>query len=555
MKQVVIGIDFGTLSVRAVAFNKENGEEIAQAVYDYPHGCLDRSLPDGTPVGLNECFQDPHEYEDGLSYVVRSVLNDGRIDPEDVVSVGVDFTFCTVLPVDEKGTPLCYLDKYKSRPQAYVKMWKHHGAQKEADLINALAEERKESFLSWSGGKVSSEYLLPKIFETLNKDPEVFHEMAYFLEAGDWIVWKLTGHQKRNLSMAGYRGLYRNGFPSRTFLKALDPQLEDLEDTVLKAEYIPAGSFAGVISPEGAELTGLKEGTIVAACQGDCYATVPASGVIENDAVVAVIGTSSVCMLQQDEEKNIPGSNGVVYSGMLEGKYGFEAGQCCVGDHFAWFTQNMVPEAYVEAAEEEGVSVFTYLQEKAAALKAGESGLIALDWWNGTRSLLMDGELTGMLLGCTLKTKPEEIYRALVEATAYGTRLILESFRENGLRIKRFAAAGGITYKDPFVMQTYADILNMDIEVASTTECGALGSAIYALKAAGSENGGYDSYEEAVAHMVRPPRAVYHPDKENVPVYDRLFKEYRTLHDFFGRDEESPMKQLLKIKKEAVNEA
>ena len=552
MKTTVIGLDFGTLSARAAAFDIRTGEEKASAVFVYPHGCLDERLPEGTPVGLNECYQDPKDYEDALRTVIREVLDKGHIAPEEVLCVGTDFTFCTMLPVDKEGTPLAFRKEYASRSQAYVKLWKHHGAQKEADRINALAKERQEDFLKWSGGTVSSEYLLPKIWETLNKDPEIFEEAAYMIEAGDWITWQLTGKQVRNMSMAGYRGLYRDGWPSKDFLAALDERLKDLPETKLKSRMAPAGSLIGVVDEKGAALTGLKEGTYVSASQGDCYTTVLACGITKSAHMAAVIGTSAVYMVQDHRDFSVPGSNGTVLNGMLEGFYGFESGQCCLGDHFSWFEAHMVPASYEEEAGRRGVPVLSLLEEKAALLKPGASGVIALDWWNGTRSLLMDGELTGMFLGCTLKTTPEELFRALIEATAFGARLILDNDRKSGLKILRFTAAGGITHKNALLMQIFADVLNMEIDVAATTECGALGCAVYALTAAGKENGGCDTYEEAVKMLVKPAVKTYRPDPEHTKIYDELYQEYVTLHDFFGRDQESPMKKLLEIKKEVL---
>ncbi|MBR0087439.1 MAG: ribulokinase [Lachnospiraceae bacterium] len=552
MRKTVIGVDFGTLSARAAAFDIQTGEELASSTFYYPHGCLDTILPDGTPVGINECYQDPADYRLGLGWVIRDVLKKAALSPEEVLAVGTDFTFCTMIPVYEDGTPLSFSEKYRSRSQAYVKLWKHHGAQKEADEINRLAREGNEDFLSWSGGTVSSEYLLPKIWETLNKDPEVFHEAAYMLEAGDWITWLLTGKQVRNRSMAGHRGLYRDGYPSRDFLKALDPALEDLAETRLNAPVLPAGSLAGYVDEKGAALTGLKEGTYVTVSQGDCYTTVPASGVTSPGVMAAVIGTSAVYMVQGNEIRDISGSNGAVFGSMVEGLYGFESGQCCVGDEFSWFTDNMVPWSYEEEARKKGISVFKLLQDKAARLKPGASGVMALDWWNGTRSILMDGELTGMFIGCTLKTTPEKLYRAMVESTAFGARLILDNNRKNGLDISRFIAAGGISYKDPLLMQIYADVLNMPIEVAATRECGALGSAVYALAVLKKAEGAENAYEEAVSALVRPSENRYVPIPEHTVVYEKLYREYLLLHDCFGRDKNSPLKKLLEIKKEAL---
>lgn len=549
-KNVVIGIDFGTLSVRAVAFHAVTGDVIASGSYGYPHGCLDETLPDGTPVEKLACYQDPHDYEEGLGKVIRSVLRDGRIDPDRVLAVGTDFTFCTVLPVTGDGTPLCYLEPYQGRTQAYVKLWKHHSAQAEADMINRIAQERGEGFLSWSGRTVSPEYLLPKVWETLHRDPELFADSAYFLEAGDWITYRMTGTLVRNLGMAGYRGLYNGEDPSDAFLSALDPGLLELRQKIFSIPVRKPGTIAGFIDAEGAERTGLPEGTPVAVCQGDSLTTLPATGVTESGTLSTVIGTSACQLTLSPDFHEVPGSNGCIFDGILPGFYGLESGQCCVGDHFSWLEEHLVPEVYVSEAKAKGISVLSLLTEKASQLKPGQSGLLALDWWNGTRSTLMDGELTGLILGMTLQTKPEEIFRALVEATAFGNRMIVDNYTSHGIRISNCVAAGGIAQKNQMLLQIYADVLDRDIAVADTAECGALGSAIYALAAAGAPCGVHNA-EDAIKRLVRPCRAVVSPIPSHVKVYERIYGEYKRLYQYFGTKKENPMKIMMGIRKES----
>ncbi|MBQ3864940.1 MAG: ribulokinase [Clostridia bacterium] len=549
-KKYVIGIDFGTLSVRAAAFRTDSGEEAASASYAYPHGCMDECLPDGTAVEPLACYQDPREYEEGLGNVIRSVLEKGRIDPKSVLAVGTDFTFCTVLPLTREGTPLCYLDKYRGRTQAYVKLWKHHSAQAEADRINETAQQRGESFLSWSGGTVSPEYLLPKVWETLHRDPDLFAETSYFLEAGDWITFRMTGTMVRNLGMAGYRGLYAGKDPSDAFLCALDPNLLALREKIFSIPVRSPGTIAGFIDAAGAARTGLQEGTPVAVCQGDSLTTVAATGVTESGILASVIGTSACQLTLSREFHEVPGSNGCIRDGILPGFYGLESGQCCVGDHFSWLEEHLVPEAYRSEAAERKISVLELLTEKASRLKPGQSGLLALDWWNGTRSTLMDGELTGMILGMNLQTRAEDIFRALVEATAFGNRMIVENYTSHGVRIEKCVAAGGIAQKNRMLLQIYADVLNRDIALADTAECGALGSAVYALTAAGEECG-IQNATEAIQRLVKPIRCVIHPIPANVGIYDRLYQEYRKLYLYFGTTGTNPMKNMIAIRKEA----
>jgi L-ribulokinase len=554
-KKYAIGVDFGTQSGRAVLVEVDTGREVATAVKEYPHGVMDEYLPDGkTKLEPDWALQHPQDYLDVLAETIPAVLKEAGVSNEDVIGVGIDFTACTMLPIDKDGTPLCFYEEYKSHPHAYVKLWKHHAAQDEANRLNQIAAERGEEFLQRYGGKISSEWLFPKIWQILNEAPEIYERAAKFIEAADWIVLQLTGQEKRNSCTAGYKAIWhkRKGYPSKDFFRALDPRLENVVDEKLSRDIYPIGTKAGEITEKAARLTGLKPGTAVAVGNVDAHVAVPAVGITEEGKMLMIMGTSTCHMLLGKEEKMVPGICGVVEDGIIPGYMGYEAGQSCVGDHFEWFVKNCVPAAYVQEAKERGISVYRLLAEKAQKLAVGESGLVALDWWNGNRSVLVDVDLTGVIVGCTLLTKPEEIYRALIEATAYGTRMIIETFEEHGIPIYELYAAGGIAEKDPFMMQIYADVTNREIRISGSPQAPALGSAMFGAVAAGKERGGYDSIVEAAKVMAKVKDTVYRPIPENVKMYDRLYAEYKILHDYFGRGANDVMKRLKEIKRQAT---
>lgn len=551
-KKYAIGVDFGTLSGRAVLVELDTGNEIATAVKEYPHGVMDEHLPGGN-VKLEHdwALQHPQDYLDVFSQTIPAVLKESGVSPEDVIGVGVDFTACTILPIDKSGQPLCFDKKLESNPHAYVKLWKHHAAQDEANKLNEIAEKRGEEFLKLYGGKISSEWMIPKIWQVLDEAPEIYEHADRFLEATDWVVLQLTGQEMRNSCTAGYKAIWHKkmGYPSKDFFKALDPRLENVVEEKLSTDIYPIGSKAGEITEEAAKLTGLKPGTAVAVGNVDAHVAVPAVGITDAGKMLMIIGTSTCHMLLGNEEKMVPGMCGVVEDGIIPGYMGYEAGQSCVGDHFQWFIENCVPAEYTNEAKECGVSIHKVLREKASKLKPGQSGLVALDWWNGNRSVLVDVDLTGMIVGCTLLTKAEEIYRALIEATAYGTRMIIDTFEENGVPIEELYAAGGIAQKDEMMMQIYADVTNREIRISESTQTPALGSAMFGAVAAGAERGGYDSIVDAAKVMAKVRENIYKPIPENVELYEKLYQEYKILHDYFGRGENDVMKRLKEIKK------
>jgi L-ribulokinase len=556
-KKYSIGIDYGTLSGRAVLVEVDTGNIAATAVKEYTHGVMDEFLPDGkTRLESDWALQYPEDYLEVLKVTIPTVLKESGVSPDDIIGMAIDFTACTMLPIDKSGTPLCLKEEYRKEPHAYVKLWKHHAAQYEANRLNEVAEARGEKFLSRYGGKISSEWLFPKIMQILDEAPHIYDAADRFIEATDWVTLMLTGNERRNSCTAGYKAIWskREGYPSKEFFKALDPRMENVVEDKLSKDIYPLGGKAGELTDEMAKLTGLKPGTAVGIANIDAHVAVPSVGITDAGKMLMIMGTSTCHMVLGNEEKIVPGMCGVVEDGILPGFFGYEAGQSCVGDHFQWFVENCVPAHYTEEAKSRGISIHKLLREKATRLKVGESGLIALDWWNGNRSVLVDVDLTGLIIGCTLLTKPEEIYRALIEATAYGTNMIIETFEENGIKIDELYACGGIAEKDEMMMQIYADVTNREIRISNSPQAVALGSAMFGAVAAGKSKGGYDSIFDAAKKMSKVKEAYYKPNPANVEAYKKLYAEYKLLHDYFGRGENDVMKRLKRIKSEARNE-
>ncbi len=552
MAKYSIGVDYGTLSGRALLIDVETGEELASSVYEYPHQVMDQKLPSGKKLPQDWALQHPQDYLDVLYHTIPEVLKEAKVSPEDVIGLGTDFTACTVLPVKRDGTPLCFLPEFEDEPHAYVKLWKHHAAQDKANRLNEIAQQRGEKWLQNYGGKISSEWAIPKLWQIAEEAPAVYDGMDRFIEAADWIVWQLTGKESRNSCTAGYKAIWnkRTGYPSEEFFAALSPKLTHAVKEKLGTEITPLGQKAGGITAEMAKLTGLKEGTAVSVGNVDAHVCVPAAGIDGPAKMLAIIGTSTCHMMMGTEEKQVPGMCGVVEDGIMPGYFGYEAGQSCVGDHFAWVIDNCVPASYREEAKKEGKNIHAFLREKAQLQKPGESGLLALDWWNGNRSILVDADLSGVLLGMTLQTKPEEIYRALIEATAYGTRVLVENYRAHGVPVEEFIASGGIAWKDPMTMQIYSDVLNMPVKIVGTLQGPAYGSALFGAVAAGKEAGGYEDIFAAARRLGKVKQEFYTPIPENVAVYEKLYQEYVRLHDYFGRGENDVMKRLKTLKKE-----
>lgn len=554
MAKYTIGVDFGTESGRAVLVDVSNGKEMATSVHPYLNSVIDEFLPGGKiRLEPDWALQDPNDYLEVFKKTIPEVLKSSGVDPSDVIGLGVDFTACTMLPTKSDGTPLCFLPEWRENPHSWVKLWKHHSAQPEADRINETAKKMGEDWLERYGGKISSEWFFSKTLQIIEEAPEIYAAADRLLEATDWVVWQLTGVETRNSCTAGYKAMWskKEGYPSKKYFEALNPKLSNVVAEKLSSEVSPIGGKAGQLTKLAAQWTGLKEGTAVAVANVDAHVAVPATTVAEPGRMVMIMGTSTCHMVLGNEEHLVPGICGYVEDGILPGLFGYEAGQSCVGDHFAWFVENCVPGSYEREAQSKGISIHQLLEEKAAKLKPGESGLIALDWWNGNRSVLVDVDLTGLLLGATLLTKPEEIYRALIEATAYGTRVIIETLEANGVPVWELVAAGGLPEKNALLMQIYADITGREFKLAGSNQTPALGSAMFGAVAAGKENGGFDSIYDAAPVMGKIKDKSFKPNLEAKFVYDKLFAEYMLLHDTFGRGENDVMKRLKTIKAEA----
>jgi L-ribulokinase len=537
----VVGVDFGTLSGRALVVRVRDGAELGTAVHDYRHGVMDRELAaTGAPLPPDWALQDPEDYRDVLREAVPAAVADAGIDPRHVVGIGTDFTACTVLPTLADGTPLCEIPELRGRPHCYPKLWKHHAAQPHADRINAVAADRGEPWLARYGGKISAEWEFAKGLQLLAEDPEIYHRAARWIEAADWIIWQLTGVETRNACTAGYKGIFQDGrYPSPEFLAALNPAFADFATGKLAREIVPLGARAGVLTAQASEWTGLPAGIAVAVGNVDAHVTPPAADAIAPGRMTMIMGTSTCHVMNGTALAEVPGMCGVVDGGITAGLWGYEAGQSGVGDLFAWLADSCAPPALHHEAERLGVSVHDVLSQQAAAQPAGAHGLIALDWLNGNRSVLVDHHLSGTIVGLTLATQPSEMYRALVEATAFGTRLIIETFRSAGIPVSGLVIAGGLV-RNPLIMQVYADVTGMPLSLAASAQGPALGSAIHAAVAAG----GYPDVPAAAAAMGRSIPAGYLPDPASAAVYDELYAEYRQLHDYFGRGANEAMHRL-----------
>jgi L-ribulokinase len=557
MARYAVGIDFGTESARAVLVDIANGRELGTAVYRYANGVIDEHLPapdEDVRLGPDWALQDPADYIRTFQRAVPRLLAETRVDPTDVVGIGIDFTSCTMLPTTADGTPLCLIGDFRRQPHAWVKLWKHHAAQPEADRINALAHARGESWLPRYGGKISSEWFYSKSLQILDEDPDLYRAADRLIEATDWVVWRLTGVETRNSCTAGYKAIWSKaeGFPAPDYFAGLDSRFATVVDEKMSRDIMPIGQRAGVLTEEAAGWTGLRPGTAVAVANVDAHVSVPAVTVTKPGRMVAVMGTSICHLVLGDRPALVEGMCGQVEDGILPGLFGFEAGQSAVGDIFAWFIEHAVPPAYHVAAAEAGTDVHGILAREASQLRPGESGLLALDWWNGNRSILVDVDLAGLLLGATLVTKAPEIYRALIEATAFGTRMIVEAFESAGVAINDIVTCGGLPERNPLLMQIFADVTGREMKVGESLQAPALGSAMFGAVAAGSPAGGYDSIVEAAACMARLQETVYKPNPAHRLVYDQLFAEYRVLHDYFGRGANDVMKRLKTIRVQAL---
>ena len=548
-----IGVDFGTESGRAVVVDVTNGRELATAIHAYANGVINNHLPapdDDVRLGPDWALQDPRDYIRTFQEAVPRVVAAAGIDPADVVGIGIDFTACTMLPTTAEGTPLCEIPELRREPHAWVKLWKHHAAQPEADRVNATAERRGEAWLSSYGGRISSEWFFAKSLQILDEAPSIYRAADRLIEAADWVVWQLTGVETRNSCTAGYKAMWskRAGFPDADFFADLAPELRLVVDEKMSRRVASIGERAGLLTAEAAGWTGLRAGTPVAVANVDAHVSVPAATITTPGTMVAVMGTSTCHLVLGTRPALVEGMCGVVEDGIVPGLFGFEAGQSAVGDIFGWFAETSVSPEFHAAAAATGTDVHAVLEREAGRLRPGENGLVALDWWNGNRSILVDADLSGLMVGLTLATRPPDVYRALLEATAFGTRVIVDAFEAAGVAVDQIVACGGLPERNRLLMQISADVTGRTFQVAASSQAPALGSAMFGAVAAGAGAGGYDTIAEASARMARLSDVTYTPDPALREVYDALFAEYRELHDAFGRGSLDTMKRLRRIR-------
>jgi L-ribulokinase len=540
-ERYVVGVDYGTLSGRALVVRVSDGAEMASAVHEYRHGVMDSALTaTGVALPPDWALQDPQDYRDVLREAVPAALAMAGIDPADVIGIGTDFTACTVLPTLADGTPLCEVPELRPRPHAWVKLWKHHAAQPHADRINELAHERREPWIGRYGGKISAEWEYAKGLQILEEDPEIYARANRFIEAADWIIWQLCGEETRNVCTAGYKGILQDGkYPSQDYLSALNPGFAGFVSK-LDGPLLPLGARAGSLTAQAAAWTGLTEGIAVAVGNVDAHVTAAAARALQPGHLVAIMGTSTCHVLNGARPAEVAGMCGVVDGGISAGAWGYEAGQSGVGDIFAWYVEQCAPEGYGSHER---------LTELAAAQPVGAHGLIALDWWNGNRSLLVNHDLSGLIVGLTLATRPADIYRALLESTAYGTKMIVDAFAGAGVPVSELVIAGGLT-SNALLMQIYADVTNRPLSIIGSAQGPALGSAIHAAVAAGA----YPDVHKASETMGRVERGVYQPDPVRAVAYEALYAQYRLLHDHFGRGGDDVMLRLRAIRNAARGE-
>jgi L-ribulokinase len=524
---IALGLDFGTESVRAVLVDLR-GRERASAVAKYPHGQIIESLP-GAKKKLppHYALQHPHDWINSAAKATRVALHQAKVNGESVLGIGVDFTSCTMLPAKRDGTPLCLLKEFAAEPLAWPKLWKHHGAQAQTDRINAVARERGEKFLQRYGGVIGLEWFFPKMLETLELAPRAYDAAEVWLEAGDWFVWQLVGGAAdslpRSTCQAGYKGMWSatDGYPSEDFLRAVNPKFARVVKDKMPGRLLAPGVSAGGLTTTMARKLGLRAGTPVSAAIIDAHAGVPGAGAAEPGTLVMVMGTSSCHMLNSEVERSVPGVAGVVKDGILPGYFGYETGQAAVGDAFDWLRKLT------------GQRDLSALGREASNLPPDAEGVLCVDWFNGCRTPLMNGALRGAFSGLALHHRPAHLYRALLEASAFGVRWIVELLRDGGVSVRKFVATGGLPHHNPLVVQVYADVLGESITVHPSKQGPALGAAILGALAAGA----FKSPGDAIRAMAAPKPGtapVFKPNRSHRAAYDALYREYRRLGDFLS---------------------
>ncbi|MBE5782332.1 MAG: ribulokinase [Clostridiales bacterium] len=543
MKKYAIGIDFGTLSARAVLARLDNGEVVSAASYDYPHGVMDLQLPCGKKLTRGWSLQHPKDYLEALEYTVPNVLQEAGAEAADVAALGIDFTCSTNMPTLADGTPLCFLPEFEEEPNAYVKLWKHH-AEDQAAQVQKVARDMQVSWLKNTGNRISSEWPVPKLLQIKEEAPAAFEKTAYYLEAGEWLVWLLTGTLSRSANAASIKNFYEvgKGYAPAEFYAAVDPALDGALEQQFKGDTLPLSQCAGYLTDEMAKKLGLEAGIPIAPFMVDAQAGFLSAGLWEDGEMITVLGTSACHLLLGKENKDVMDIAGKAPDGLYEGLVTYEGNQP-MGENLAWFIEHACPAYCYEEAREKNISVHQLMNEKAAALEPGANGLIVLDWLNGNRCILGDSQLSGMILGLTLQTKPEAIYRAMMEGSVYTMRSIVDNFESQGLKVDRIVAVGGMARKSPMLMQIVADVLGREVHVSAVKEAMALGAAIVAAAAGGV----YPSLQEASRHMGQPLEKTYYPG-ENKEKYEKLYQEFWQLHNYFGRGGNEVMHRLAKGK-------
>ena len=554
-----IGLDYGTNSVRTLIVNTANGREVATAVWNYAHG-REGVILSRDP---NLARQHPADYVKGTEVTIKKALAAAKrkvrgFKPEQIIGIGVDTTGSTPLPVDATGRPLAFDRRFAKNPAAMAWLWKDHTGIAEAGEITELARKIRPQYLAKCGGTYSSEWFFSKILHCLRTAPEVFDAAYLWVECADWVPAMLTGTQAPDklsvgVCAAGHKAMYNDdwgGYPDAEFLSTLDPKLGLLRSR-LRSKALAIDNSVGGLTAAWAKRTGLPPGLPVAVGAFDAHLGGVGSGIAPG-TLVKIIGTSTCDMMVVplgEKLPDIPGLCGIVNGSILPGYYGLEAGQSAVGDIFNWFVNYTQPLGKKQGSHEA-------LSAAAARLTPGESGLLALDWNNGNRTILVDQRLTGLLLGQTLYTTPAEIYRALIEATAFGALTIINRFEEYGLKVEQIVNCGGIAEKNQLVMQIYADVTGRTIKISRSTQTCALGAAIAGAVVAGGKAGGYDHYAEAQKAMTGLKRRVFEPNPKASEVYKKLYELYRRLHDAFGLPQSdgnlySVMKELIEIRNQA----
>jgi L-ribulokinase len=565
MSKYTIGLDFGTNSCRSLIVDISSGRELSSHVFSYPSGesgvIIDHAIP-------NMARQNPADYLKGIEITVKEAIkkaldSDKNFSTNNVIGIGVDTTGSSPLPVDPAGLPLCFSDKFKDNPAAMVWLWKDHTSYSEAAKITETAAKNCPQYLAKIGGVYSSEWYWSKVLHCSIEDPEVFEAAYSFVEICDWIPAVLTGNTKpeiikRSVCAAGHKALYSaewGGFPGNSFLEKLKPGLSRFKKT-MAGKALPAEEQAGLLSKEWAEKLGLPGTIPVAVGALDAHMGAVGAGV-KQGTLVKILGTSTCDVMVSPNTSplaDIPGVCGIVNESVMKGYFGIEAGQSAVGDIFLWFMHNLVPDRWGNTLDDK----FANLEKEAARLKPGESGLMALDWNNGNRTILVDVRLTGLLLGQTLYTQPHEIYRALIEATAFGALRIIDRIAENGVAINEIVNCGGLAVKSPLIMQIYADVTGRPMKISRSEQTPALGAAIFGAVSAGKQAGGFDNAEQAEL-VITGTNKEYTPIPANYEVYKQLYKIYTQLHDSFGTPQWNGsmyniMKSLLDIRDSVRNE-